>query len=140
LARRRGRPASHPRGGHDKKLTTPQDGALKEYILMLQYSGHGANLHEIRVAAGRLLYFTTGNSNSSVSVRWTKRWMTRQSDFLKAIREKPLSVKRLAAHIVEDVKGHFAEFDRCKRKYNVKDRDVSNFDETGFQIGVVTSD
>jgi len=66
--------------------------------------------------------------------------MTRQSDFLKAIREKPLSVKRLAAHIVEDVKGHFAEFDRCKRKYNVKDRDVSNFDETGFQIGVVTSD
>lgn len=48
----------------------------------------------------------------------------------------------MAAYIVEDVKGHFAEFDRCKRKYNVKDCDcdVSNFDETGFQIGVVTSD
>lgn len=96
FARRRGRPASHTRGGHNKKLTTPQDDALKEYILMLQYSGHGANLHEIRAAAERPLYFsnfTTGDSNSSVSVRWTKKWMTRQSDFLKAIREKPLSVK-----------------------------------------------
>jgi hypothetical protein len=37
--------------------------------------------------------------------------MTRQADFLKSIKEKLLSAKRLAAHIVEDVKGHFTEFD-----------------------------
>jgi hypothetical protein len=36
--------------------------------------------------------------------------MSRQADFLKSIKEKPLSAKRLAAHIVEDIKGHFAEF------------------------------
>jgi hypothetical protein len=30
--------------------------------------------------------------------------MTRQADFLKGIKEKPLSAKRLVAHIVEDVK------------------------------------
>lgn len=66
--------------------------------------------------------------------------MARQADFLKSIKEKPLSAKRLAAHIIEDVEGHFAEFDRCKRRYSVKDCDVSNFDESGFQIGVVTGD
>lgn len=66
--------------------------------------------------------------------------MVRQAEFLKSIREKPLSAKRLAAYIVEDVKGHFQEFDRCKRRYNVEDCDVSNFDESGFQIGVVTGD
>lgn len=41
--------------------------------------------------------------------------MTRQADFLKSIKEKPLFAKRLVAHIVEDVKGHFTEFDWCKR-------------------------
>jgi hypothetical protein len=64
--------------------------------------------------------------------------MTRQADFLKGIKEKPLSAKRLVAHIVEDVKGHFIEFDWYKRRYRVKDYNVSNFDETSFQIRVVT--
>lgn len=66
--------------------------------------------------------------------------MTRQSDFIKAIGEKPLSVKRLAAHLLKAIKGWFAEFDWCKRTYNVKGCNVSNFDKTGFQIGVFTSD
>jgi hypothetical protein len=56
MARRQGRLASNTRGGHNKKLSAPQDDALKEYILMLQYSGKGANIHEIRAAAGRLLH------------------------------------------------------------------------------------
>jgi hypothetical protein len=73
-------------------------------------------------------------------MRWTKQWMTRQAKWLKSIKEKPLSAKRLAAHIVEDVQGHFAEFDRVMKKYGVKECDVSNFDESGFQIGVVTRD
>lgn len=124
----------------DKKLSAPQDDALKEYILMLQYSGRGANLDEIRTAAGRLLYWASGGPKASVSQRWTKACMARQADFLKSIKEKPLAAKRVAAHIVEDVKGHFAKFDRCKRRYNVKDDDVSNFDESGFQIGAVTGD
>ena len=66
--------------------------------------------------------------------------MTRQANWLKSIREKPLSTKRLAAHIVEDIQGHFQEFDRVVKRYNVRMVDVSNFDETGFQIGVVTGD
>jgi hypothetical protein len=140
MARRRGRPASSTRGGHNKKLSAPEDEALKEYILMLQYSGHGANIQEIRAVAGRLLHWITRDPGSSISVRWTKQWMTRQAQFLKSIKEKPLSVKRLAAHIVEDVQGHFKEFDHVVKKYRVKDDDVSNFDESGFQIRVVTGD
>jgi hypothetical protein len=140
MARRRGRPPSHSRGGQNKKLSTPQDDALKEYIIMLQYSRRGANLEEVRAAAGRLLFWESGDPKASVSRRWAKAWMSRQSNFLKSIKEKPLSAKRLAAHIVEDVKGHFEEFARCKQRYSVKDEDISNFDESGFQIGVVTGD
>ena len=35
MARRHGRLPSHSRGGQNKKLSAPQDDALKEYILML---------------------------------------------------------------------------------------------------------
>ena len=140
MTRRRSRPPSHSRGGQNKKLSAPQDDALKEYILMLQYSGRGANLNEVCAAAGRLLFWESGDPKSSVSRRWAKTWMSRQSNFLKSIKEKPLSAKRLAAHIVEDVQGHFAEFTRCKNRYGVKDKDVSNFGESGFQIRVVTGD
>jgi hypothetical protein len=69
MARRHGRPPSHSRGGQNKKLSAPQDDALKEYILMLQYSGRGANIHEIRAATGRLLFWSSGDSNSLVSIQ-----------------------------------------------------------------------
>lgn len=67
MACRRGRPPSHSRGGQNKKLSAPQDDALKEYIIMLQYSRRGANLGEIRAAASRLLFWETGDPKSSVS-------------------------------------------------------------------------
>jgi hypothetical protein len=35
MAWRRGRPLSHSRGGQNKKLSAPQDDALKEYIIIL---------------------------------------------------------------------------------------------------------
>ena len=140
MARRKGRPASNTRGGHNKKLAEPEDEALKDYILMLQYTGHGANIQEVRSAANRVVYWTTGDEKETVSLRWTKRWMTRQAEFLKSIKEKPLSAKRLAAHIIEDVRGHFKEFERVMRKYNIAREDVSNFDESGFQIGVISGD
>jgi hypothetical protein len=68
-----------------------------------------------------------------------KNMMLRQSNFLKSIKKKPLSMKRLAVHIVEDIQEHFVEFTWYKNRYSVKDKDVSNFNKSGFQIGVVTS-
>jgi hypothetical protein len=132
MARQRGRPASNTRGGHNKKLSAPQDEFLRDYIFMLQASGRAADWDVIQSAATRLLYYETGDSEISVSSRWTKGWITRNSEFLKPLCEKPLSAKRLGAHIVEDVQLHFADFDRCKKKWKVKDEDILNFDECGF--------
>jgi hypothetical protein len=58
--------------------------------------------------------------------------MTRQAEFLKLIKEKPLSAKRLAAHIIEDMRGHFKEFERVIWKYNIAREDVLNFNKSGF--------
>jgi len=69
MARRRGRPNSSSRGGHNKKLNEVQSSALKEYILMLHACGTSANLETCRLAAGRLLYYETGDPNIQVSIR-----------------------------------------------------------------------
>jgi hypothetical protein len=72
MARRCGRPPSYSQGRQNKKLSVLQDDTLKEYILILQYSGRRANIYEIRIAIGRLLFWSSGDSNSLVLIRWTK--------------------------------------------------------------------
>lgn len=82
---------------------------------MLYAAGTSANLEVIQNAAGRLLYYASSDSKL-VSRRWTKAWMARHSDYLKTLKTKPISVKRLSTHIIEDVEAHFADFKRCKEK------------------------
>jgi hypothetical protein len=72
MARRRGRPASNTRGGHNKKLSAPEDSALKDYIFMLYSAGTSANTNETQTAASRLLYYVSGDTKASISCRWTK--------------------------------------------------------------------
>jgi hypothetical protein len=47
MAQRRGQPTSNTRGGHNKKLSAPQDYALKDYIFMLHGANTNANMTEI---------------------------------------------------------------------------------------------
>jgi hypothetical protein len=66
--------------------------------------------------------------------------MIRHAEFFKTLKTKPMHVKQLAAHIVEDVNNHFVDFRRCKDKWGIHDNDVSNFDKSRFLIGVTTSE
>ena len=136
LRRRRGIPPSHTRGGHNKKLNSVQDTALRDYICMLYHCGTPANVEAVLLAANRLLYYSTGDPGKSVSIRWTKAWIKRNSDYIDTLKSKPLSAKRLASHIVEDIEGYFMAFKKCKDYWGIQDEDIYNFDETGFQIGV----
>jgi hypothetical protein len=69
MARRRGYPASNSRGGYNKKLLVLQDKSLRDYLLMLYIFGRSPNLEIIQTSASRLVYYDTGNINSSVSRR-----------------------------------------------------------------------
>src|SRR5258708_26836857 len=102
---------------------------------MLYNCGISANRDTIQTAANRLLFYSTGDASKTVSTRWTKAWIKRQSEHLKPLKSKPMSVSRLAAHIVEEVEDHFKSFKKCKEYWGIQDEDIYNFDETGFQIG-----
>ena len=51
-----------------------------------------------------------------------------------------MSASRLAAHIVEEVEDHFKSFKKYKEYWGIQDEDIYNFDETGFQIGVISGE
>ena len=105
---------------------------------MLHFTSTSANLEALVLAANRVLFYS--GSLGTVSRRWGKRWMIRHTEFLKTLKTKPMHVKQLAAHVVEDVNNHFADFRQCKDKWGIHDDDVSNFNESGFPISVTTSE
>jgi hypothetical protein len=133
-----GVPSSSSRGGHNKKLCLVQDTILKDYLVIYYNIGRGANLQRIIAAANSILRCDGQIPNATK--RWAKRWITRYSDFLKTLREKPLSAKRRATHNREDIEKHFQEYRRYRDKWGVLDDDIYNFDETGYQIGVTARD
>lgn len=84
--RRQGVPPSNSRGGQNQKLTATQNTALKDHIMLLHEIGQPANHEDIRVAANRLLYYSTGDPTQTVSRRWVRRWIARHSEILKYLR------------------------------------------------------
>jgi hypothetical protein len=104
---------------------------------MLHGANTNANTTEIQRAASRLLYYVIGDRKSTVSRRWTKAWLIHNQDFIKIIKQRPLSTKRIQTHIIEDVQLYFDKFKKCKRYWKVHNDNVSNFNKTGFQIRVM---
>jgi hypothetical protein len=92
MACRRGRPASNTRGGHNKKLTIPQDSAVKEYLLFLHALGTSPDREVIILALNCVLYYC--GSNATVSTRWAKSWLSCNIEWFKTLRSKPISSKR----------------------------------------------
>jgi hypothetical protein len=41
---------------------------------------------------------------------------------------------------MENVQEYFREFERCRQYWKVVNKNISNFDENGFQIGVISGD
>jgi hypothetical protein len=126
------------RCSHNQKLQDPQNLAVQDYLTMLHYAGTSANLEALVLAANRVLFYS--GSTGTVSQKWAKRWMIRHTEFFKTPKTKPMHVKRLAVHVVEDVNDYFVDFHWCKDKWGIHDDDVSNFDKSGFPIGVTTSE
>lgn len=110
----KGVPDGSSRGGHNKKLVEPKDRALKDYLLMCFHIGRSAGLDNLIAAGNSILRYQ--GTDTTVSCKWGKRWIGRNHDFWKNLREKPMDTKRRDTHKREDIEEHFKEFRRCKEK------------------------
>jgi hypothetical protein len=68
LNRRNGHPPSSSRGGHNKKLSEPEEEAIKSYLDMLYHMGKAANKSTLIQACNSIL--RAQGSTDMVSRRW----------------------------------------------------------------------
>jgi hypothetical protein len=73
-----------------------------------------------------------------VGKNWAARFVTR-SDALKMAFNRAKDRQRILQEDPEVISAWFKLVDETKAKYGVHDKDMHNFDETGFQIGVIGS-
>jgi hypothetical protein len=117
------------------KLTTTKEQTIVQYILDLDARGFAPWLCEVADMADKLLGVRGGKL---VSKHWAERFITR-SDELKMAFNRAKDRQRILQEDPEVIGAWFKLVEDTKAKYGVLNDDVHNFDETGFQMGVIGS-
>ena len=135
------------RGLHKKRLSPDQETALNIYLTKMIDFGLHPRLNVIQSAATKLLLQGTIAASAVNEITfpppldhaWSWRWLKRHPQ-LKKIKRKSLAAVRKNAEDSEVIKTHFYDFKAAIRKYGICQKDVWNFDETGFRLGIARSD
>jgi hypothetical protein len=70
------------------------------------------------------------------SYRWFQGFMKDHPELFKTLKTKPIALVRVTAADYEEVKDWFYGFQAFCKKINVQPRNIMNFDEAGFRVGV----
>jgi hypothetical protein len=117
------------------KLTRTEEQIIVQYILNLDSGGFVPRLCEVSDMADKLLGVRGGEP---VGKHWAERFITR-SDAFKMAFNRAKDIQRILQEDPEVIGAWFKLVEETKAKYGVHDDDVHNFDETGFQMGVIGS-
>jgi hypothetical protein len=119
--------------GH--KLTPSEEDTIVQYILDLDARGFAPRLCEVADMADKLL---STRGKEPVGKNWPERFVTR-SDELKMAFNRAKDRQRILQEDPEVIGAWFTLVGETMAKYGVHEDDVHNFDETGFQMGVIGS-
>jgi hypothetical protein len=117
------------------KHMSTEEQTIVQYILDLDSQGFAPQLCEVADMADKLLGARGGKP---VGKNWAARFVTR-SDAPKMAFNRAKDRQRILQEDPEVVGAWFKLVDETKAKYGVHNEDIHNFDETGFQIGVIRS-
>lgn len=136
LTRRyRGIPFRLESPANSHKLTTTEEQTIVQYILDLDSRGFAPRLCEVADMADKLLGVRGGEP---VGKHWAERFVTR-SDNLKMAFNRAKDRQRILQENPDIIGTWFKLVKDTKAKYGVHEDDVHNFDETGFQMGIIGS-
>lgn len=117
------------------KLTATEEQTLIQYILDLDSRGFAPRLTEVEDMANKLL---AARHRDPVGQCWAQRFIKRVPE-LKMAWNRAKDRQRIRQEDPEVINAWFRLVEDTKAKYGVQDQDVHNFDETGFQMGVIGS-
>ena len=139
--RLQGRPSRQEYRSVNHKLTDTEELTLVDWILSMDERGLPVRTASIKDMATLLLQKRTGTDASStrtIGVRWPYNFVQRH-DSLRTRYNRKYDYKRALCEDPTAIRDWFRLEQNTVAKYGIQDEDIYNFDETGFQIGVIST-
>jgi len=120
---------------NNRKLTLTEEETVVRYILDLDARGFAPLKAEVRDIANKIL---AERGAEPVGKCWVDRFVAREGR-LKMAFNRAKDIQRIKQEDPEIIGAWFKLVEDTIAKYGIHDNDVHNFDETGFQMGVIGS-
>ena len=117
-----------------RKLTNLEEKVLLERVLDLDTRGFQPRLSDIREMADRL---RTTRDASRVGPRWANGFVKRHPELTMRFRRR-IDYQRTQCEDPDVVNAWFRLVRNVIDKYAIQEGDIYNFDETGFQMGILS--
>jgi hypothetical protein len=131
--RKRGIKSRRDIPANSQKLTDLEESTIVQYILDLDAKGFPPRLSGVEDMANRLL---TERDAGRVGTRWAHNFVKRQPQLTMRF-NRQYDYQRAKYEDPETIYGWFALVRNTIAKYGIQEADIYNFDETGFQIGII---
>lgn len=118
-----------------QKLTELEEKVILERILDLDARGFAPRKAGVEDMANFIL---ASQGRGRVGGRWASRYIARQPELCTRF-NRVYDYQRALCEDPELIKGWFRLLENMRAKYGVDDGDIYNFDETGFMMGVISS-
>ena len=116
-----------------KNLTVLEEQTIIEHALDVDMRGFQLNLNMLRDMANNLL---RDRDQPPVGINWPNRFIHRVPELKLRVNRK-YDHKRALCEDATAIQAWFNLVQNMKAKYGILDEDTYNFDETGFQMGVI---
>jgi hypothetical protein len=122
----------------NRKLTTTEELTLIEWILSMDQRGLPVRSDSIRQMANLLLQKRSQNNTLTVGQRWVYNFLQRH-DSLQSKYTRKYDYQRAKCEDPTIIRDWFRLVRNTIEKYGILEEDIYNFDETGFQMGVIST-
>ncbi|KAG9185043.1 hypothetical protein G6011_02990 [Alternaria panax] len=116
-------------------LRGSEEVAIVQHVLKLLEQGYPPRLADVEEMANSLLWV---RNRDPVGKRWAANFVKRRPE-LKVKFNRKYDYSRALCEDSKIIEGWFRLVQNSKAKYGIQDEDRYNFDETGFQMGVIST-
>jgi hypothetical protein len=127
--------ARRDRTPNSRKLTNLEEQALVEHLLDLDSRGFGPT---VQATADMANYLLEARGGTPVGKNWASNFITRTPE-LKTRYNRKYNYERARCEDPAIIKPWFELVQATVAKYGITAADTYNFDETGFQMGVIST-
>ena len=123
----------------NRRLTPAQEESLKQWILSMDQRGMPPRVATVRQMAGILAAQRAGSTTiQPIGKNWAQTFLKRH-DELQSKWNRKYDYQRAKCEDPVLIREWFKRVQDAKIQYGILDDDIWNFDETGFQMGVIAT-